>query len=113
MPDAMVRPAFTLRFRDERTHRALRHAAEELGTSMSELAERAIERELARVGVQLEDKLRRTVELLGSYREQHLLDDIEAFARAEIEEDDPLRSRAVQPLRDPLGVRDTFAHPME
>lgn len=108
------RPAFTLRFRRPGTHRALRHAADELGISMSELAERAIEHELAAVGTELEEKLRRTVELLGSYRQADAAADAKVFADAEVTEDDPLRSRAaaIGPT-DPLGVGAAFADPVE
>lgn len=104
------RPAFTLRFQREETHRALRSAAEELGVPMGELAERAIEHELAIVGTELEEKLRATVELLRGYR-RDLEAEVEAFARAEVEEEDPLRSRAVQRV-DALGVGAAFADPV-
>lgn len=107
------RPAFTLRFRHPSTHRALRHAAEELGVSMNELAERAIEHELAVIGSRLEEKLRRTVELLGSYRGEGRERDAEAFARAEVTEEDPLRSRAVSSQSDPLNVGAAFADSVE
>lgn len=107
-----LRPAFTLRFRRPGTHRALRHAADELGVSMNELAERAIEHELAAIGSELEEKLRRTVELLGTYRGD-MESDAEAFARAEVAEDDPLRSRAAAGRTDPLGVGAAFADPLE
>lgn len=80
------RKAFTLRFRNERTHQALQHAAEELGISMNELAERAIEHELAVVGAEIEEKLRRTVRLLGSYRADDRAADAKEFARAKVEE---------------------------
>jgi hypothetical protein len=108
-----ARPAFTLRFRQASTHRALRHAADELGVSMSELAERAIEHELAVIRSELEEKLRRTIELLGSYRQEDLAADVEAFAHAEVTEDDPLRSRAAPSRIDPLGVGAAFADPVE
>lgn len=107
------RPAFTLRFRRPSTHRALRLAADELGVSMSELAERAIEHELAVIGEELEEKLRRTVELLGSYRGYPSPAEIEEVARAEVREDDPLRSRAAARRADPLGVGAAFADPLE
>lgn len=113
MAERASKRAFTLRFHDERTHRALRHAAEELGVSMNELAERAIEHELAVVGAEIEEKLRRTVRLLGSYRGRGREADVEAFARAEVEEDDPLRSRAAKPLDDPVGVGAVFADSVE
>lgn len=107
-----LRPAFTLRFRRLSTHRALRHAADELGVSMNELAERAIEHELAVIGSELEARLRRTVELLGAYRGPSA-EDVEAFSRAEVAEDDPLRSRAASGRTDPFGVGTAFADPVE
>ena len=113
MKQSASRRAFTLRFRDERTHRALQHAARELGMSMNELAERAIEHELAAVGAELEERLRRTVRLLGSYRAADRMADARDFARAEVEEDDPLRSRAAEPFDDPVGVGAVFADPVE
>ena len=82
------------------------------GVSMNELAERAIEHELAVVGSELEEKLRETVELLGRFRERDFEADAEAFARAEVEEDDPLRSRAARRLRFALGVGAAFADPV-
>lgn len=80
---------------------------------MSELAERAIEHELAIIGSELEEKLRRTIELLDDFRQERLAADIEAFARAEVTEDDPLRSRAATSRTDRLGVGAAFADPME
>jgi hypothetical protein len=108
-----ARPAFTLRFRRERTHRALRHAAEQLGVSMNELAERAIEHELAVIGSELEEKLRRTLDLLGPYRQEGLEADVAAFARAEVTEDDPLHAVAAESRADSLGVGAAFADPVE
>lgn len=102
------RPAFTLRFRRAGTHRALRHAADELGVSMNELAERAIEHELAVLGAELEERLRRTVELLAEYRGSDFAADVEAFAQGEVAEEDPLRARAAH-RSDPLGVGAAFA----
>lgn len=108
-----ARPAFTLRFRRERTHQALRHAAEQLGVSMNALAERAIEHELAVIGSELEEKLRRTIDLLRPYRREEWEADVEAFARAEVTEDDPLRSTAAETRTDALGVGAAFADPVE
>jgi len=107
------RPAFTLRFHDPRTHRALQHAAREFGVSMNDLAERAIEHELAVIGSELEERLRATVELLRDYRGGGLSADVEAFARAEVAEEDPLRSRAAGGRTDPLGVGAAFADSLE
>lgn len=112
------RPAFTLRFRNDRTHRALKHAARELGVSMSELAERAIEHELAALGELIQERLERTIELLGSYRVERgagaYRAEVEAFAAAEVAEDDPLQARAVSGgWSDALGVGAVFGDPVE
>lgn len=117
------RPAFTLRFRNDKTHRALKHAAQELGVSMSDLAERAIEHELALLGDSLAERLRRIVELLQSYEVQrgpHAYEaDIKAYAHAEVTEDDPLRARMVErgggrrELSDAAGIGEIFADSVE
>ncbi len=106
------RPAFTLRFRDEETHRTLRLTAEMLGVSMNELAEAAIAHELAIIGADLEQKLTRTAELLRSYRGEGVDDDVEAFARAEASVDDPLQSR-LSGEADVYGIGALFARPVE
>lgn len=115
-PATDTRPVFTLRFRDEETHRTLRLTAELLGVSMNELAEQAIARELARMGADLEERLRRTADRLGRYRageiERDIERDIDDFAQAEVTESDPLRSRRM-PAEDPLGVSALFARPVE
>ena len=117
------RPAFTLRFKNDRTHRALKHAAQELGVSMSELAERAIEHELATLGDSFQDRLRRIVELLQSYEvprgPRAYEAEIKAYARAEVTEVDPLRARAVERADgrrewvDAAGIGEIFADPVE
>ncbi len=108
----LQRPAFTLRFRNEATHRALRLTAHALGVSMNEFAEVAIEHELAFVGADLEQKLTRAAELLRSYRGAGVEEDIEAFARAEVTLDDPLQSRQAA-LEDAYGVGALFARSLE
>ncbi len=108
----LKRPAFTLRFRNEATHRGLRLTAHALGMSMNELAENAIEHELAIVGADLEQKLTRTVELLRSYRGTGFEDDIAAFAEAEVTIEDPCRSRQVM-IEDACGIGALFARSME
>lgn len=115
MNEKIERPAFTLRFRREATHRALRRAAEELGISMNEFAERAIKHELAVVGHELEEKLRTTAKLLRPYREEQLEAAIQAVARAEAEHDDPVRATAVETggLMDPAGIGELFGHSVE
>ena len=106
------RPAFTLRFRDEQTHRTLRLTAELLGVSMNELAEQAIARELAHLGADLEERLLRTADLLREYRAGDLEREIDEIARAEATEEDPLCCRRT-PNEDPLGVSAAFARPVE
>ena len=106
------RPAFTLRFTNEATHRNLRHTAQALGISMNELAEVAIEHELAVVGADLEQKLTRAAELLRSYREDGTEKDLDAFARAEVTIEDPLLSHGSS-LEDTYGVGALFARSME
>lgn len=107
-----TRPVFTLRFRDDETHRTLRLTAELLGVSMNELAEQAIARELARMGADLEERLRRTADRLGRYRAGEIERDIDDFVHAEVTESDPLRSRRM-PVEDSLGVSALFARPVE
>jgi hypothetical protein len=104
--------AFNLRFHDDKTHQALRLTANLLGMSMNELAERAIARELAFLGADLEQKLTRTVELLRSYRGEGIEADIEAFARGEVAVDDPLQARRAD-AGDAYGIGALFAHPLE
>lgn len=105
-------PAFTLRFRNAETHRALRLTAELLGVSMNELAEAAIAHELAILGAELEEKLTRAAALLKSYRGQGIEEDIEAFAEAEVSLADPLRSRLMDE-DDVYGIGALFARPVE
>lgn len=113
MSEAHVpRPAFTLRFRNEATHRTLRLAAHALGVSMNELAETAIEHELALLGADLEQKLSRTAELLRSYRGTSAEADVEAFARAEVSVEDPLESRQAT-IEDACGIGALFARSLE
>ena len=59
---------------------------------MTELAKTPIEDKLTPVGDALEQKLARTADLLRSYRGVEGKEDVEAFARAEVTVDDPLRS---------------------
>jgi hypothetical protein len=86
---------FTLRFSDEGTLRNLKRTAAALGLSATELAEAAIERELALVGSDQEHRLTHTLERLKSAGLTGLDQDIENFARSELEVEDPLRSNRV------------------
>ena len=105
-------PAFTLRFRNQNTRRALQLTAKTMGISMNQLAESAIERELAVIGADLEEKLTRTAELLRSLRDKDFDDDVAAFAKAEVDLADPLRCRMLE-TEDEYGVGAAFARPLE
>ena len=109
---AMSRPALTLHFRNLETLRNLERAAAALGVSMDELAEAAIERELAAVGAGLEGKLARSLERLKSYGAADLDRDIRAFARSEVEVEDPLQVRRVE-SSDAYGIGALFGDSME
>ena len=79
---------------------------------MNELAESAIEHELALIGADLEQKLTWAAELLRSYREADVERDPAAFARAEVTVEDPLRLQPAA-LKDPYGVGALFARSVE
>jgi hypothetical protein len=111
----MSRAALMLHFRNDETLRNLERTAESLGVSPDELAEAAIERELAVVGRGLEGRLARTLESLKSHDPGNLdrLDrDIKEIARSEVEVEDPLQARLVESL-DAYGIGALFADPVE
>jgi hypothetical protein len=100
----------TLRFRHNETLRLLERTAKALGVSVNVLAEVAIERELAALGIGLEGRLTRALESLKSYDPGDLdrLDrDIKAFARSEATKD-PLQARLVE-SPDSYGIGALFA----
>lgn len=70
---------------------------------MNELAERAIENELALVAAEPKEKLARLAEQLQSHRGDLSKGGVAAFARAEVSIKDPLQSRRT-PLDDAHGV---------
>jgi hypothetical protein len=87
--------SLTLHFHNDETLQNLERAASALGVSMDDLAEVAIERELAAVGTGLESRLSRSLERLKSYGAEDLDWDIQAFARTEVEIEDPLQARRI------------------
>lgn len=107
------RPVLTVHFRDPENHCALGRAAEALGISVEELAERAIEHELAMIGVGLNENLRRTVDLLGSYRGGGSDEDVEAFAHGDVTYKDPLSGCTASERHDSLGIGAVFTDPVE
>lgn len=107
----MSRATLTLHFHEE-TLRNLERAAESLGVSKDDLAEAAIERELAAVGAGLEGRLSRALGKLKSYGPADLERDIVEFAHSEVEIEDPLRARLLE-SSDPHGIGALFGHPVE
>jgi hypothetical protein len=100
-------------FRNEETLRNLEQTAHELGISADELAETAIERELASIGAGLERKLGGILDRLksrgrGGAGEREIRD----FARCEVEFDDPFQGKRVK-TDDPHGIGALFARCME
>jgi hypothetical protein len=104
--------ALTLHFQNEETLRNLERVAEELGVSADELAEAAIERELAAVGAGLETRLARALDRLKAYDPADLERAIGIFARSEVEIEDPLQAQRVE-SPDPYGIGALFGHSME
>jgi hypothetical protein len=77
---------------------------------MNALAEDMISRELQAIGLTIEHDLYGTLELLQRYRGECIEAGLAAFARAEVEQADPLQARMVsQPqTADALGVAEAF-----
>lgn len=108
----MSQAALTLHFHNQETPRDLERAAEALGVSMDELAEAAIERELAALGAGLEGKLARSLRRLKPFDSADLERDVRAFARSEVEVEDPLQARRVE-SSDPYGIGALFGDSVE
>jgi hypothetical protein len=87
---------FTLRFSDVETLRKLKRTAAALGVSTTELAEAAIERELTLAGSDQDHRLARALDRLRSAGPTGLDQDIQNFARGELEVEDPLRAHRVE-----------------
>ena len=62
------RDVFPLRFKNGATRQALKHLAEQTGVPMTEIAERAIEHEIALQGSDLERRLTEELDQLASSR---------------------------------------------
>lgn len=101
------RTVFPLRFENERTRELLRVVAERRNTSMNQLAEEMIERELEVLALGLESSLSRTVELLRTYRGQGRASAWSTFAEAEALPE-PVIAHRVDPDDDPFGVARAF-----
>jgi hypothetical protein len=101
------RSAFPLRL-DERTQSALRLVADQLGVSMNALAGDMIARELEALVAALDDQVSETMQALRSYRGEGHDEDWAAFARAEVQRPDPIRTRLARPTVDRHGVAEIF-----
>ena len=104
-------PKFTLRFQRKETHELLRTVADLLGLSMNALIEEMIARELQAFGLSIEQDLYRTLELIQRYRDDDAQAGLDAFAHAEVSEEDPMRSRMATRSQadDAFGVAEVFS----
>lgn len=101
------RPSFPLRFEHERTRELLRLIADRQQTSMNQLAEEMIERELDVFALGLEVTMSRTIDLLRGYRVERGQESWDAFAEAE-GLPEPITARRIDPDEDPFGVARAF-----
>jgi|SRR6478609_5395278 len=115
--------AFPMRFKRPETKEALKQLAAAQGTSMTEVAEKAIEHEVALLGADMERRLAEALEVVRSYNQAEPADVakwIDAAAAGEASGLDPMRdvvstvgvagrSRDQAPLEDPYGVLAAFA----
>lgn len=91
-----ARDTFPLRFRNPRTREALRQLAEMSGTTMTAIAERAIEHEVVLTAADLEYRLQQALETIRNYQPERDLDAyIDAAAVGEREGDLGAGLRAV------------------
>lgn len=104
-------PKFTLRFQREETHELLRTVADRFGMSMNALVEEMISRELQAFGLSIEQDLYGTLELIQRHRGEDTQAALDAFARAEVSEDDPMRSHMATRSQagDAFGVVEAFS----
>lgn len=101
------RASFPLRFENERTRELLRLIAERQQTSMNQLAEQMIERELDVLALGLEVTMSRTIELLRGYRVGRGAESWNDFAEAEALPE-PVTTRRIGVNPDPFGVAHAF-----
>ena len=109
MPAPTSRRSYPLRL-DERTRSTLRIVAEQLGLPINVLITDILARELEILSFSLEGHLTETVKALREYRGEGAEEDWAAFALAEVDEDDPIRTRLVETLgADRYGLAEIFA----
>ncbi|GEP36137.1 hypothetical protein NSZ01_39050 [Nocardioides szechwanensis] len=114
---------FPMRFKRPQTKEALKRLAAAQGTSMTEVAERAIEHEVALLGADMERRLTEALEVVRTYNQAgqgDVEDWIDAVAVGEESGLDPMRDVAntagvaartqdESTLDDPFGVLAAFA----
>ncbi|MFA6297946.1 MAG: hypothetical protein WC642_02180 [Nocardioides sp.] len=114
---------FPMRFKRPQTKEALKRLAAAQGTSMTEVAERAIEHEVALLGADMERRLSEALEVVRAYNQAgqgDVEDWIDAVAVGEESGLDPMRDVAntsgvaartqdESTLDDPFGVLAAFA----
>lgn len=67
MSTSPSRDTFPLRFKNPNTREALKHLAEQSGTSMTDIAERAVAHEVALQGADLERRLSEALAVVHAY----------------------------------------------
>jgi hypothetical protein len=112
-----ARDVFPLRFKRAETRDALRHLAAETGQSMTDIAETAIEHELALQGADLEERLTAALDVVRKYAAtgRDAQPYIEAAAAGERSGLEPFRhargqaqERTAPRKSDPFGVMAAF-----
>lgn len=115
---AASRDTFPLRFKHPQTREALKRLAAAQGMSMTDVAERAIEHEVALLGVDLERRLTEALDVIRSYTAADTEAYLDAIAAGEQSGLDPMRdvvggtdaaSPVAAPLEDPYGVLAAFS----
>jgi hypothetical protein len=99
----------TLRFRNPVTRELLGFVAAHRHTSMNAVAEAALQAQLRQDAAVIERELQETLGWLRRYAvDAHIDQDADAFARAEVDNPDPLRSERAETAPDPLGLSSHF-----
>ena len=99
--------SFPLRFSNESTRERLRAVAGQLGTSMNQLAEEMIDRELAALSLGLESELEDTIRRLRELRRADIDRSLVDWAESE-GQPDPISARMRVVLEDPFGITAAF-----
>lgn len=113
---ATSRDTFPLRFKRPQTREALKQLAAASGMSMTDVAEHAIEHEIALLGLDLERRLAEALEVVRGYTQADVVDYLTAIEAGERSGLDPMRDVAADtgaavpaPLEDPHGILAAFA----